>query len=142
MHRAGSACSEQMSLFDRTNSRLQSAKTLKQVRKPRICMPSGRNFKKKTFLCGHYEGQDVLREIDDVNLVCLEPGRDYDWVYRWKQIFRVAGIEPLPAMAVREQHLKQLAEIALGPIEKQGRRSGVSMRTRLRFRTSTDIEDF
>ena len=37
-------------------------------------MPSGRLFKKKTFLCGHYEAQDILHEVDDVDLICLQAG--------------------------------------------------------------------
>ncbi len=54
------------------------------LRKPRICMPSGRNFKKKAWLCGHYEAQDVLAEIDDVDLICLDPGRHYESRARWQ----------------------------------------------------------
>lgn len=51
--------------------------------KPRICMPSGRNFSKETFLCGHYEAQDVLVEVDDVDLVFLEPGRGHKF---WERL--------------------------------------------------------
>jgi len=36
----------------------------------------------------------------------------HDWAYRWKEIFRVAGIEPLPALTSRERRLKNLAEMA------------------------------
>jgi hypothetical protein len=39
---------------------------------PRICMPTWRNFTKLTFRCGLYEAQDVLVEIDDVDLICLD----------------------------------------------------------------------
>ncbi len=56
-----------------------------EVRKPRICMPSGRLFKKKAFLAGHYEGQDVLQEVDDVDLVCLEPGPGYELKEKWQR---------------------------------------------------------
>lgn len=56
-----------------------------EVRKPRICMPSGRLFKKKAFLAGHYEGQDVLQEVDDVDLICLEPGPGYEFKERWQR---------------------------------------------------------
>jgi spore maturation protein CgeB len=55
------------------------------VRKPRICMPSGRLFKKKVFLSGHYEAQDVLQEVDDVDLICLEPGPSYEFQERWQR---------------------------------------------------------
>jgi Glycosyl transferases group 1 len=51
---------------------------------PRICMPSGRNFSRETFLCGHYEAQDVLVDVDDVDLVCLEPGRGHNFKERWQ----------------------------------------------------------
>ncbi len=33
----------------------------------------------------------------------------HDWIYRWKQIFRAAGVEPSPAMTAREGRLRQLA---------------------------------
>jgi len=36
----------------------------------------------------------------------------HDWVYRWNEMFRVAGIEPSPGMAARERHLKELADFA------------------------------
>jgi hypothetical protein len=53
--------------------------------RPRICMPSGRNFKKKAWQCGHYEAQDVLAEVDDVDLLCLEPGRGYEFKELWQR---------------------------------------------------------
>src|SRR5260370_12499457 len=56
-----------------------------EVRKPRICMPSGRLFKKKAFLAGHYEGQDVLLEVDDVDLICLEQGPGYELKEKWQR---------------------------------------------------------
>ena len=34
----------------------------------------------------------------------------HDWVYRWKQMFRIVGIEPSPRMAAREQQLKDMAD--------------------------------
>ena len=39
---------------------------------PRICMPTWRNFTRKAFQCGLYEAQDILVEIDDVDLICLD----------------------------------------------------------------------
>jgi Glycosyl transferases group 1 len=36
----------------------------------------------------------------------------HDWVYRWKEILRVAGIEPSPRMKLREQRLRDLAELS------------------------------
>jgi hypothetical protein len=40
----------------------------------------------------------------------------HDWVYRWKEIFRVAGIEPSPRMAARERRLQDLADLALNTV--------------------------
>jgi hypothetical protein len=74
-----------MSSSDKSNINLKSAGNSEEVRKPRICMPSARNFKKKTFLCGHYEAQDVLREIDEVDLVCLKPRRGYQFMESWQR---------------------------------------------------------
>lgn len=48
-------------------------------------MPSGRNFKKETFLCGHYEAQDILCEVDDVDLICLEPSPSYVFKDKWQR---------------------------------------------------------
>jgi hypothetical protein len=36
--------------------------------------------------------------------------RRHDWVYRWKQVLRMAGLTPRPAMAARERRLGELAE--------------------------------
>jgi hypothetical protein len=36
----------------------------------------------------------------------------HDWVYRWKEMFRVAGIKPSPHMAARERRLKDMADFA------------------------------
>lgn len=36
----------------------------------------------------------------------------HDWLYRWSEMFRVAGIEPSPGMAARERRLKDMAAIA------------------------------
>jgi hypothetical protein len=40
----------------------------------------------------------------------------HDWVYRWHEIFRVAGIEPSPRMAARERRLRDLADLALNNV--------------------------
>src|SRR5262249_16227679 len=34
----------------------------------------------------------------------------HDWVYRWKQMFQVAGIERSPRMAARERRLEKMAD--------------------------------
>jgi hypothetical protein len=36
----------------------------------------------------------------------------HDWVYRWKEILRVAGIEPSPRMKLRERRLRDLADLS------------------------------
>ena len=36
----------------------------------------------------------------------------HDWVYRWNEMFRIAGIEPTPRMAARERRLKNMADFA------------------------------
>ncbi len=43
-------------------------------KKARICMPTLRNLTRRAFRSGLYEAQDVLTEIDDVDLIHLEPG--------------------------------------------------------------------
>ena len=35
----------------------------------------------------------------------------HDWVYRWKKIFQVAGIEPSSRMVERERRLRDLADL-------------------------------
>jgi hypothetical protein len=37
----------------------------------------------------------------------------HDWIHRWIQIFRIAGIEPSPGMTARVEHLKELAKAPL-----------------------------
>jgi hypothetical protein len=36
----------------------------------------------------------------------------HDWVYRWCEMFRIAGIEPTPGVMARKQRLKELADLA------------------------------
>jgi hypothetical protein len=38
--------------------------------------------------------------------------RRHDWLYRWKEMFRVVGFEPTPRMAARERRLKDMADFA------------------------------
>jgi Glycosyl transferases group 1 len=37
----------------------------------------------------------------------------HDWVYRWEAILRAAGLEPMPALLQRKEHLRNLAEAVL-----------------------------
>jgi hypothetical protein len=38
--------------------------------------------------------------------------RKHDWVYRWMQVFRIAGLAPTSHMDERVQRLHRLAELA------------------------------
>src|ERR1700684_4256937 len=51
--------------------------------KARICMPTGRNFPRRAFQCAFYEAQDVLSEIDDVDQIGLEPGKNFSVRESW-----------------------------------------------------------
>jgi hypothetical protein len=42
----------------------------------------------------------------------VEALRRFDWVYRWKELLRLAGLAPLPQLTAREQRLEQLAQRA------------------------------
>jgi len=57
----------------------------KQELKPRICMPTTRNFGRRAFQCGLYECQDVLTETDAVDMICLEPGAGFRFKERWQR---------------------------------------------------------
>jgi len=37
----------------------------------------------------------------------------HDWIHRWNEMFRIAGIEPSPLKAAREQRLKDLADLSI-----------------------------
>ena len=39
----------------------------------------------------------------------------HDWIYRWKRIFELSGVETSPGMNAREEHLKGLAGAAFPP---------------------------
>lgn len=51
---------------------------------------------------------DRLQRISRRNAV--EALLRHDWVYRWKEIFAIAGIKPTRRMKTREKRLKQLAD--------------------------------
>jgi hypothetical protein len=40
--------------------------------------------------------------------------RRHDWIYRWAEMFRVAGLQPSPGMLARERRLAELADLAGG----------------------------
>jgi hypothetical protein len=74
-----------MSSSNGSGTKPPAAESSKQPRKPRICMSSGRSIKKKAWLCGHYEAQDVLAEVDDVDLICVEAGPAYQTKELWQR---------------------------------------------------------
>jgi Glycosyl transferases group 1 len=53
----------------------------------------------------------------------------HDWVHRWSEMFRIAGVEPSPRKAAREQRLKELAECfgqhRLSEVELAAAHSGI-----------------
>jgi Glycosyl transferases group 1 len=71
------------------------------------------------------DGSDVMAVLKDIG---SDPERavaigrrnaeqallHHDWVYRWHEMFRVAGIEPSPGMTAREQRLKDVADFIRG----------------------------
>ncbi|SRR6266581_1611919 len=59
--------------------------TSKPSPNPRICIPTARNFTKRLFQCGFYEAQDVLCDVDDVNLIGLEPGPGFRLKESWQR---------------------------------------------------------
>ena len=42
--------------------------------------------------------------------------RRHDWIYRWNEIYRIAGLEPSADMAARESRLRDLAELATSEV--------------------------
>jgi hypothetical protein len=70
------------------------------------------------------DGSDVLEVISHLESTparvraisrrnAVESLLRHDWIHRWIQIFRIAGIEPSPGMTARVEHLKGLAKAAL-----------------------------
>ena len=37
----------------------------------------------------------------------------HDWIYRWLDIFKIAGVEPSPGMTARVARLRELAHAGL-----------------------------
>ncbi len=59
-------------------------------------------------LCELDSQPERLERIRKNNIVqCL---LRHDWVYRWRAILNLVGLEPRPALVAREQYLKKLAE--------------------------------
>jgi spore maturation protein CgeB len=73
-----------ISLMENLASR-QAPEKSKQGSKPRICMPTFRNVAKMPFHCGRHEAQDVLAEVEDVDMISLEPGSGFRFKERWQR---------------------------------------------------------
>jgi hypothetical protein len=58
--------------------------------------------------------------------------RRHDWVYRWIEMFRVAGIEPSPRLMARARRLNEMANLVDSDARERGRGDG----ERAGFRTS------
>jgi spore maturation protein CgeB len=56
-----------------------------RVNDARIFMPTWRKFKRTAFQCGLYEAQDVLQDVDDVDLIGLDPGRGFRFKESWQR---------------------------------------------------------
>jgi hypothetical protein len=61
------------------------AKTGPDEVEPRICVPSMRNFRKVAYQGCLYEAQDVLAEICDADMICLEPGKGFSFKENWQR---------------------------------------------------------
>src|SRR5258705_1599938 len=59
----------------------------RDARRPRVLVPSARDFTRRAFQCGLYEAQDVLCEVDDVELLRLHPrpGPAFPLRERWQR---------------------------------------------------------
>jgi len=71
---------------------------------PPICMATLRNFTRRPYRCGVYEAQNVLDEIDDVDLICLE--QDLIW--------SVLVVSKLRRMVIREKESNYLIHASNG----------------------------
>ena len=77
------------------------------------------------------DGSDVMAVLSNLR---SDPGRlaairrrnikeallHHDWVYRWKEMFRMLGIKPSPRMAAREQQLKDMAHSSTRALPEYG----------------------
>src|SRR5438046_1614660 len=76
---------DQMASVSGMRPGLSLAGTARHTATPRICMPTSRSIRRPAYQCGLYEAQDVLRAMDDVDLICLEPTRGFQFKERWQQ---------------------------------------------------------
>jgi hypothetical protein len=53
------------------------------LRPSRICMPTWRRFARKAYNCGWYEAEDAISNSDDVDLISVEPGKQFHFTELW-----------------------------------------------------------
>jgi hypothetical protein len=74
-----------MTLMGSNDDSLTLDKGFVRRRRPRICILTTRGFFNNAFRCGFYEGQDVLSEVDDVDLLYLKPKKAYELRERFQR---------------------------------------------------------
>lgn len=89
-----------MRLFNAERSRRDGVETSRRAPPPRILMLTSRNLTKRAFQCAFCEGQDVLAEIDDVELIRPEPRSGFRLKTKWQRKVAVSG-------RAKETHLPQ-----------------------------------
>lgn len=77
------------------------------------------------------DGSDAIKVITDLasdpdrisdirRRNAIEALLRHDWIYRWKEMFRILEIKPTPDMVKRESHLRDLAKVAMdGHVTKE-----------------------
>src|ERR1700752_169583 len=50
---------------------------------PKVCLPSWRNFDLPAYLSPLYESQDVLADVCDLDIICLEPAWGFKLREEW-----------------------------------------------------------
>lgn len=73
---------------------------------PRICMPSWRNLTKRVFRCSLYEAQDVLCEIDNVDLICLDRNQNRNWRTLFKKAWLRAPFHDDISRGIKRENLE------------------------------------
>ena len=73
-------------------------------RKARICMPTSRLFSRAAARAALYEAQDVIAQIDDVDLIQLEPEAGQPWREAWQR--RLIWQDPTGKVALMNPGIK------------------------------------
>jgi hypothetical protein len=76
------------------------------------------------------DGSDVLSVIAEMESTpervramsqrnAAESLRHHDWIHRWLEIFRIAGLVPAPGMTARQRRLADLAQTISPPLDDE-----------------------